>query len=306
MPPSDLPALLPVLQRIAESLERLASNAPAPWADPADPRHERFIWRGEKSGLHALGGPSENGVSGALPLSLLCGLEGQKKQLLQNTRLFARGQRGNHALLWGARGMGKSSLVRSLVDQVNEEIRAGSLAASGTLALVEVSRSGLGALHALLDRLSNVRRQMILFLDDLSFESEDEDYKSLKSLLDGGLAGCPDNVLLYATSNRRHLMPRSRIEGDEIAELPAGLQGSETVEERISLSDRFGLWLGVHGARQEDYLRIVHAHAQHRGLELPAAELEKLALAWSLARGARSGRVAAQFITALAAEQAGT
>lgn len=286
---ATLSDLLPIMERIATSLERLAPSRPL-WVTPENNKAEAFVWNGNS--LHpvtSLQGPC---------LARLCGIEAQKKQVLVNTRQFATGHPANNVLLWGARGMGKSSLVKAALREINEQIRSGALRAQAPLALVEVPRATLSTLPALLDLLRPCQRRSILFLDDLSFETEDADYKALKTLLDGGVSGRPENVVVYATSNRRHLMPRAIIENEN----STGLLPGETVEEKVSLSDRFGLWLGVHGASQEAYLAIVHAHAQAQGVTLPKELLEKRALEWSLARGGRSGRVAMQFVTALAAE----
>ncbi len=269
-----------LLARIAEALERAAP----PQAAPADLKNgEAFIWHAEDSRLVAVREINR------LDLELLVGIDRPASTLLENTRRFARGLPANNALLWGARGMGKSSLVKSVHGAINAEV-------GGGLGLVEVHREDLGSLPVLLAMLRCVERRFILFCDDLSFEAEDTTFKSLKALLEGGIEGRPANVIFYATSNRRHLMPREMIENEQsTAIVPA-----EAVDEKVSLSDRFGLWLGFHNCDQETYFRIVEGYAARYGLDVPRDRLRAAAREWSVTRGARSGRVAWQFIQDLA------
>ena len=276
------PELRNLLARIADALERAAP----PKAAPADLLNgEAFIWHAEDNRLvpvHEIN---------RLDLELLIGIDRPAATLLENTRRFARGLPANNALLWGARGMGKSSLVKSVHGSINAEI-------GGGLGLVEVHREDLGSLPVLLAMLRKVERRFILFCDDLSFEAEDTTFKSLKALLEGGIEGRPSNVIFYATSNRRHLMPREMIENEQsTAIVPA-----EAVDEKVSLSDRFGLWLGFHNCDQETYFRIVEGYAGRYGLEVPRERLRAAAKEWSVTRGARSGRVAWQFIQDLAGQ----
>ncbi|GBR43847.1 ATP-binding protein [Neokomagataea thailandica] len=280
------PALLTALTRIADSLERMA---PKPARADALDKADVHYWDGATESLHPITNPS------GVPLRLLRGLDRQIAPVLANTRHFARGFPANNVMLWGARGMGKSSLVKAALTAINTEQRERGEA---PLALIEIPRDALASLPRLLALLRQTSRRCILFCDDLSFESQDADYKSLKSVLDGGVAGRPDNVLLYATSNRRHLMPRDMIEN----ETGSAINPSEAIEEKVSLSDRFGLWIGLYGATQDDYLAIVNAYATDRNLPIDTEELRRRALQWAMARGSRSGRVAAQFIDNLSAE----
>ena len=274
---TEIPALL---ARIADALDRAAPGEQT----PADLRNgEAFIWHAEDNRLVPVREINR------LDLDLLVGIDRPASTLLENTRRFARGLPANNALLWGARGMGKSSLVKSVHGAINAEM-------GGGLGLVEVHREDLGSLPALLAMLRAVDRRFILFCDDLSFEAEDTTFKSLKALLEGGIEGRPANVIFYATSNRRHLMPREMIENEQsTAIVPA-----EAVDEKVSLSDRFGLWLGFHNCDQETYFRIVEGYAARFGLEVPRDRLRAAANEWSVTRGARSGRVAWQFIQDLA------
>jgi predicted AAA+ superfamily ATPase len=229
----------------------------------------------------------------SLPLHLLKGIDSARETLMENTRRFADGLPANNALLWGARGMGKSSLVKALHAEVNRK-RTGA----ARLVLVEVHREEIASLPLLLRRLRGERRRFLLFCDDLSFDKDDTSYKSLKAALEGGIEGRPANVLFYATSNRRHLMPRDMMENER----STAINPSEAVEEKISLSDRFGLWLGFHNCDQDEYLSMVDSYATHFGLVLDREELHRKALAWAAGRGARSGRVAWQFTQDLAGE----
>ncbi|MDF7674395.1 ATP-binding protein [Acetobacteraceae bacterium ESL0709] len=280
--------LLPALNRIADSLERLAPpKADATILDTPD--IDAFLWQGTVGTLLPVTKVQ------SVPLSYLCGIQKQCETVLDNTKHFAAGRQANNVMLWGARGMGKSSLVKSCVLDVNRTQREKGLS---PLALIEIPRDELSTLPQLLALLRQSDRRVILFCDDLSFESQDADYKSLKSVLDGGIAGRPDNVVVYATSNRKHLMPRDMIENEASSSINPG----EAIEEKVSLSDRFGLWIGLYSASQDDYLTIVKTYAHAIALPIDDKTLEEKALRWSLTRGSRSGRVASQFITALSAE----
>ncbi|MEK7245606.1 MAG: ATP-binding protein [Pseudomonadota bacterium] len=272
--------LLPLLRRIAEALERRAPPKPDS-AGLADA--EAFIWHAEGERLESV--PRVNRVE----LALLKGIDRQAALLGDNTRRFARGLPANNALLWGARGTGKSSLIKAVHAAVNDEM-------PNALALVEIHREEIPSLPALLARLRDSDRRCILFCDDLSFDSGDASFKSLKAVLEGGIEGRPNNVIFYATSNRRHLMPRDMIENER----STAINPAEAVEEKVSLSDRFGLWLGFHACDQDTYLAIVQGYAQHHGLAAKGLDLAHEANEWAVTRGARSGRVAWQFIQDLA------
>ncbi len=216
-------------------------------------------------------------------LDLLLGLDWQKRMLLENTRRFANGLPANNAVLWGARGMGKSSLVKAVH----------AACPAGAIALIEIARDDIASLPELLGHLRAAPRRCLVFCDDLSFERADQDYKALKSVLDGGIEGRPANVLFYATSNRRHLMPRDLIDNERATAVHEG----EAAEEKLSLSDRFGLWIGFHGCDQPTFLAMIDAYAAAYDLPGTAAQRHAEAIAWAATRGARSGRVAIQFIT---------
>ena len=269
-----------LLARIADALERAA---PAPLTqfdlDPAD----AFVWHAEDSRLQPVKHVSR------VDLDLLVGIDRACEVLLENTRRFADGLPANNALLWGARGMGKSSLVKAVHGAVSAET-------AGQLRLIEVHREDLASLPVLLTGLRGQDRRVILFCDDLTFEAQDTTFKSLKALLEGGIEGRPENVLFYATSNRRHLMPRDMIENER----STAINPAEAVEEKVSLSDRFGLWLGFHTCDQDTYFQIVEGYAARFGLVLDNDQLRAQANEWSMTRGARSGRVAWQFIQDLA------
>ncbi len=265
------------LARIAEALERLA---PPPLAPPDFSAAEAFVWRAAGAVFHPV--TRVNRVD----LSLLEGIALQRDILFSNTSRFAGGLPANNALLWGARGMGKSSLVKAV---------HGALAGEG-LKLVEIHREDIEALPDLLGALARAPFQFIVFCDDLSFDGPETSYKALKTALEGGVEGRPRNVLFYATSNRRHLMPRDMMENESAN----AIHGKEAVEEKVSLSDRFGLWIGFHNCSQDDYLAMVFGYARHHGLDAPEAAIRAQALEWAMIRGGRSGRVAWQFVTDLA------
>ena len=282
------PDLIPLLQRVADALERLAPAVPASASlESAD----AFVWRAEQDGLEAV--PEVNRVD----YVLLKGIDRQADILLENTRRFAAALPANNALLWGARGMGKSSLVKAVHARVNEETTGKTRGKStGRLVLVEIHREDIPSLPHLLHGLRAAKRRCILFCDDLSFDGADTSYKSLKAVLEGGIEGRPENVILYATSNRRHLMPRDMIENER----STAIHASEAVEEKVSLSDRFGLWLGFHNCDQDTYFAMIEGYARHYGLDIQTAALHAEGNEWSITRGGRSGRVAWQFIQDLA------
>ena len=273
-----------LLDRIAEALERLAPPAPR-----ASPLHgaEAYVWHSESAELAPVAKVNR------IAFGLLKGIDRQGDILYENTRRFADGLPANNALLWGARGMGKSSLVKAVHAKVNADRSAADREA---LVLVEIHREDIPSLPRLLARLEGCGRRCIIFCDDLSFDGADTSYKSLKAVLEGGIEGRPDNVIFYATSNRRHLMPRDMIEN----ECSTAIHASEAVEEKVSLSDRFGLWLGFHNCDQDTFFAMIEAYAAHYGLDLPAERLQAEAKEWSVTRGARSGRVAWQYIQDLA------
>jgi len=272
--------LLKVLERIAAALEQKGAT-PTPSASIEDA--DAFVWHADTDRLEAVDHVNR------LQLDLLVGIDQHAEILLENTRRFACGLPANNALLWGARGTGKSSLIKAVHGHINET-------AAGALALVEIHREDLASLPRLLSYLRACPRRCLLFCDDLSFDAEDASYKSLKAVLEGGIEGRPDNVLFYATSNRRHLMPRQMIDNER----STAIHPAEATEEKVSLSDRFGLWLGFHGFDQATYLAIVERYATRFELPIAADALKSEALAWTQARGARSGRVAWQFIQDIA------
>ena len=268
------------LSRIAAALERLAPPAPkAPDLQAAD----AFVWHPERFALATV--PRVSRVA----FELLQGIARQKEILLENTRRFADGLPANNAMLWGARGMGKSSLVKAVHAEVNRTT-------PGALALIEIHREDIRTLPALLNVLRDQKRRCLILCDDLSFEKEDADYKALKSVLDGGIEGRPENVLFYATSNRRHLMPRDMIDNERSTAINPG----EAIEEKVSLSDRFGLWLGFHNGDQETFFAMIDGYAAAYQLPISAEDLHAAAVEWSVTRGGRSGRVAWQFIQDIA------
>jgi hypothetical protein len=278
---TQTPEIASLLARAATALERLAPPPPQPprWDAPS------YVWDAAagsvRPALHAQ----------ALPLALLRGVEAQKQTLLANTRRFAQGLPANDALLWGARGMGKSALVKAVH-------REAANAGHADLKLIEIHAGDLNRLDALLAVVSAAPVRAVVFCDDLAFSQSDSAYRAAKALLEGGAGGRPPNAIFYATSNRRHLMPREMSENER----SSAIHPDEEVEERISLSDRFGLWLGFHACSQDVYLDIVSGYAGAFGLTLAPEELRARALAWSVGRSARSGRTAWQFIRDLAGE----
>ncbi len=270
-----------LLARIAAALER---QHPAPPAAPDLSRHDAFVWRRDPAGLEAVARVNR------VDISLLRAIDQTRDILLGNTRRFAEGLPANNALLWGARGMGKSSVVKAVHHAVNGD-------SGGTLKLVEIHREDIDTLPRLMALLkAEPAFRFIVFCDDLSFDGADASYKSLKAALEGGLEGRPDNVLFYATSNRRHLMAREMIENEQ----STAINPSEAVQEKVSLSDRFGLWLGFHNCSQDDYLAMIAGYIAHYGLKADDAQWRAEALEWAATRGARSGRVAWQFVQDLA------
>ncbi|GAA5071672.1 ATP-binding protein [Roseibacterium beibuensis] len=268
-----------VLTRIAEALERLR---PPPAEAPDWSAASAFVWHADPDRLEPVAQVNR------VDLSLLLGVDRARDTLVQNTRQFARGLPANNALLWGARGMGKSSLVKAVHAAVHAE--------EGGLALVEMQREDLPTISRLLTLLRDAPARVILFCDDLSFSHDDQHYKSLKAVLDGGVEGRPDNVVFYATSNRRHLMPRDMIENER----SSAINPSEAVEEKVSLSDRFGLWLGFHPCSQDEYLDMIRGYCEAYGVEISDEDLRAEAVEWQATRGSRSGRVAWQYFTDLA------
>lgn len=279
---SQTDKLLALAERIAAALE--AGNDTGPVHPPARwDAADAWLWQAHVRSLKPVAD------TGALPLDLLVGLGPQADQLLQNTRQFADGFAANNALLWGARGMGKSSLVKAVHAALLKETKT-------PLKLIEIYREDIHSLPLLLDLLRKQKdTRFILFCDDLSFDEQDSSYKSLKAVLEGGIEGRPDNVIFYATSNRRHLIPRQMIDNERSTAIHPG----ESVEEKVSLSDRFGLWLGFYPCNQEDYLAMIDGYAKKYALKVNTPE----ALEWSKTRGSRSGRVAWQFIQHIAGQQ---
>jgi predicted AAA+ superfamily ATPase len=269
---------LSLISRIAEALERLAPKPPkAPDFRVAD----AFVWRAADE--TAVPVPKVNRVD----IALLKGVDRARDSLLENTQRFARGLPANNALLWGARGMGKSSLVKAAHAAVKSE---------PPLKLIEIHREDIESLPALMSRLRADPHRFLVFCDDLSFDGDDTSYKSLKAVLEGGVEGRPENVLFYATSNRRHLLPRDMMDNERSTAINPG----EAVEEKVSLSDRFGLWLGFHKCNQDEFLEMVRSYCAHFRLDAPWPEVERDALEWAATRGSRSGRTAWQFVQDLA------
>ena len=265
--------------RIAEALERMS---PAPLAAPDFDAADAFVWHVGPDRLEPV--PNVARVE----LNLLIGVDRSRNTLLENSLQFAKGLPANNALLWGSRGMGKSSLVKAIHAEVNQQ--------GLPLKIVEMQREDLPSVSRLLNHLRASNHRFLLFCDDLSFSHDDQHYKSLKAVLDGGIEGRPENVVFYATSNRRHLMPRDMIENER----SSAINPSEAVEEKVSLSDRFGLWLGFHPCSQDEYLDMIRGYCRHYGVEIDEKTLWAEAIEWQATRGSRSGRVAWQFFTDLA------
>ena len=268
-----------LLARITAALERIAPPPPPP---PSLEGADAFVW-------HPPARLAPVPVVSRVEIGLLQGVQRQREILLENTLRFARGLPANNAMLWGARGMGKSSLVKAAHAEANAHY-------PGSLALIEIHREDIRTLPDLLNILRGLSRRALVFCDDLSFEREDADYKALKSVLDGGIEGRPAHVLFYATSNRRHLMPRDMIDNERSTAINPG----ESVEEKVSLSDRFGLWLGFHNCDQDTFFAMVDGYAEAMKLPVTREELHRAAVEWSVTRGGRSGRVAWQFIQDMA------
>ncbi|HVY14741.1 MAG TPA: ATP-binding protein [Rhodopila sp.] len=269
-----------LVTRIAEALERLAPPPPAPVDLTAA---DAFVWHPSPAHLAPVRKVSR------VAIGLLKGVDRQRDILSENTLRFTRGLPANNAMLWGARGMGKSSLVKATHALANQEM-------PGSLVLIEIHREDIRTLPDLLNLLREQDRRCLILCDDLSFEKEDADYKALKSVLDGGIEGRPENVLFYATSNRRHLMPRDMIENER----STAINPNEAIEEKVSLSDRFGLWLGFHNCDQPTFLAMIDGYAEQLKLPIGQEALHAEAVEWSVTRGARSGRVAWQFIQEIA------
>ena len=269
----------PLFNRMTEALERLAPSYQFP--DNLNDA-EGFIWEAQLRKLRKIEKIER------LPLSCLKGIESQKQQLLENSRAFAKGLKANNALLWGARGTGKSSLLKAVHGQL--------LLEGLNCAIIEVQREDIQDLSHIMEALKQSDRRFIIFCDDLAFEEADSSYKSLKAILEGGLSGRPENIVFYATSNRRHLMPRQMIDN----ELSSAINPSEAIEEKISLSDRFGLWIGFHSVNQETYLDMIENYVKFFDLPVELENIKSEALTWCIGRGHRSGRTAYQFIIYLA------
>ena len=281
---STEPSNLALLQRLADALDRLAPPPPPP---PDFTAADAFVWSSGKA--HLVPVHRVNRVAYAL----LRGIDRVRDQLLDNTVRFSKGLPANNALLWGARGMGKSSLVKAVHARVNADAGA---SAEAPLKLVEIHREDIDSLPDLMTVLRDAPYRFVLFCDDLSFDSDDTSYKSLKAVLEGGVEGRPDNVIFYATSNRRHLLPRDMMDNERATAINPG----EAVEEKVSLSDRFGLWLGFHKCSQDEYLEMVAGYAEAFRLEIASERLVAESLEWAATRGSRSGRTAWQFVQDLA------
>lgn len=285
-PQSAAPALderhLATLERLAAALERAFPPLPPP---PAFDEANAFVWQADPAQLFPVARVNR------VDMVLLKGIDRARDTLIDNTERFARGLPANNALLWGARGMGKSSLVKAAQAEINQR-----LSDVPPLKLIEIHREDIESLPQLMALLRGDRHRFLVFCDDLSFDGNDSSYKSLKAVLDGGIEGRPDNVLFYATSNRRHLLPRDMMENERSTAINPG----EAVEEKVSLSDRFGLWLGFHKCSQDEYLAMVDGYMEHFGLSYHADAVRAEALEWATTRGSRSGRTAWQFIQDLA------
>jgi predicted AAA+ superfamily ATPase len=278
-----------IWERVAAALERLAPGAPAA---PHFAAADAFSWHPDGRQLVPVARVNR------VEMSLLKGIDRMRDVLVENTERFARGLPANNALLWGARGMGKSSLVKAVHASINAAHgrRKGASDGDGLLKLVEIHREDIESLPDLMALMRGASYRFIVFCDDLSFEAEDTSYKSLKAMLEGGIEGRPDNVVFYATSNRRHLMARDMVENERSTAINPG----EAVEEKVSLSDRFGLWLGFHRCSQDEFLAMVDGYIAHYRIAHPPEEIRREALEWATTRGARSGRVAWQYVQDLA------
>ncbi|MBJ7406012.1 MAG: ATP-binding protein [Bradyrhizobium sp.] len=275
-------------ERIVRALETIAAHLSAQGRPALEPesfeRAHAYVW-------HPDGRLAAVPRVSRVELFLLKGVDRMRDILMENTERFANGLPANNALLWGARGMGKSSLVKAAHASINAERKA-----ADKLKLIEIHREDIETLPMLMEKLRDASFRFIVFIDDLSFDGNDASYKSLKAVLEGGIEGRPDNVILYATSNRRHLLARDMIENERSTAINPG----EAVEEKVSLSDRFGLWLGFHRCSQDEYLAMVRGYCSHFGIDVDDEALEREALEWSTTRGSRSGRVAWQFVQELA------
>ena len=277
----DNDQILPLLNRIADALDRLAPAA-MPHTDLT--ASEGYMWDSKSARCVAIPRISR------LPLSVLKGISSQSEKLYENTEAFALGKLANNALLWGARGTGKSSLIKAV---------HGDLCAKGhDVRIVEIAREDIGDLPVLMSYLETQKARFIVFCDDLAFDAAESSYKALKAALEGGLSGRPSNIVFYASSNRRHLMARSMIENER----SSAINPSEAVEEKVSLSDRFGLWIGFHSLDQDGYLAIIEGYIDHYQLPTTIEDIRQNALQWAMERGNRSGRTAHQYIIQLAAE----
>ncbi|MBB5515695.1 hypothetical protein FHS89_001715 [Rubricella aquisinus] len=268
-----------LLTRIAEALERMS---PPALSTPDFDSAEAFVWHTEPDRLDPVSRVAR------VEIDLLIGVDRARDTLVANTLQFAKGFAANNVLLWGARGMGKSSLVKAA--------HAVAVAEAPGLKLIEILREDLPSIARLMRHLRGREERFLLFCDDLSFDQDDSHYKSLKAVLDGGIEGRPENVLFYATSNRRHLMPRDMIENER----SSAINPSEAVEEKVSLSDRFGLWLGFHPCGQDAYFAMIRGYCDHFGIDIAEETLRAEATEWTRTRGARSGRVAWQYVSDLA------
>jgi predicted AAA+ superfamily ATPase len=277
---SDLRRVADLLARIAAALERLSPPGPAALKKLSS---TAYVWHAESASLEPVDRVA------AVDLPLLKGIDRLRDILVENTRRFAAGLPANNALLWGARGMGKSSLVKAVHRELNRGVK-------DPIVLIEIHREDIASLPRLMHQLRGSTRRFVIFCDDLSFDAADTSYKSLKAVLEGGIEGRPANVLFYATSNRRHLMPREMLDNER----STAINPHEAVEEKVSLSDRFGLWLGFHNCSQDEYLAMVEGYASHYGLAMAKDARNAAALEWAATRGSRSGRVAWQFIQDLA------
>jgi predicted AAA+ superfamily ATPase len=283
MPDTSADLLAEKIDRLIKAVERLAPP-PVPRTDLS--AADCFVWEADPGYLDPVAKVNR------VEIGLIRGVDRVRDILLDNTERFTAGLPANNALLWGARGMGKSSLVKAVHASINAERKPGE----PPLKLIEIHREDIDTLPALLGILKKAPFRFILFCDDLSFDHDDTSYKSLKAALEGGVEGRPANVIFYATSNRRHLLPRDMIDNER----STAINPSEAVEEKVSLSDRFGLWLGFHKCSQEEYLEMIDGYVEHHGLAIDAEELRASALEWATTRGSRSGRVAWQFVQDLA------